>query len=153
MNIKTIGLAITLLLIRMLKRVNKEVELIVEEILFKFASSVGNLHFEPPDTAEVVNARVKCLIVKFCPDQLLVSSNLKCFNSSSILPDNCITIANCYKSFFSAVEVYLQDKIFILSDNALYLSDLLGRIKVMSSFEVKFASLARLTIIESKSNC
>ena len=107
-----------------------------------------HFHLYPRYTSEIVT-----FMFKFASNQLLVSSNLKCFNSASILPDNCITIANCYKSFFSAVEVYLQDKIFILSDNALNLSDLLGRIKVMSSFEVKFASLARLTIAKGESKC
>ena len=137
MNIKTIGLAITLLLIRMLKRVNKEVELIVEEILFKFASSVGNLHFEPRDTMEVVviAAADDCALVKFRTNQLLISSDLKCHHSATKVLDSNIIYSHCTKSYFTREELYLADTQFTLGDSGYDLCDLFGLVELVALIE------------------
>ena len=72
--------------------------------------SIFNLVFQPSHTTEVVTLAMKIwAMVKFTPDQLLISSDLKCFQSSAIFFDIVISLSHFEECFLPRVEVDSHD--------------------------------------------
>jgi hypothetical protein len=104
-------------------------------LLNKFLSSIGELTFEPSDTYEEVEAS-GVIVVEFASDQLLVSRDLKRFNSSATLFEKVIiTIPQLDEQYSAGVEIDFHDFGFILVDDHFYPRDLLGFREVVTLIE------------------
>ncbi len=77
-------------------------------------------------------------MVEFCTDQLLVSSDLKYFNSATtILDPSIIIISHLHKCFLSRVEVNADDMLFILVNDHIYSRKLFVLVKCVTLFDFK----------------
>ena len=85
-------------------------------------------------------------MVEFCTDQLLISSDLKYFNSSTILLDPIIILSHLYKCFLSRVEVNLDDIDFIIVNDHFNFGNLFVWIKFVT--HIDFASTCKAFDVE-----
>ena len=93
--------------------------------------------------------------MQFASNQLLVLRNLEYFYSTTTpILDQIIIPSHCYQSFFTVVEVYLDDRPFMLVNDAHNLGDLLCWVKRVTFIDfVPCASLTSLSIIQSYTKC
>ena len=112
-------------------------------------SSDPNFHLHPRNASEPA-VKFVGTFVESTANQLLISSNIEDFNSSTIVLDITIFYSHCHQCLFMVVEVYLHDMPFILGDDALNSGDLFGWVKRVCLIEVFTAaictSFARLAI-------
>ena len=113
-----------------------------------------NFHLHPCYTEEVVVGKIGqhfFTFIDFTSNQLLILSNLKDFFGSTDNLDNLITISHCDKSFFTRVEVDLQD-LCILDDFSL--GHLLCWVEGETLIALFVCSCsALLTIVEGEYKC
>ena len=94
------------------------------------------------------------MIFKLASYQLLIVSNFKSFTSCTILLNIMIIFSHLDESFIVVVHVDLPNSVFLFSNDALNLSDLLVLTKFMALTEAKISScLARLPITKCESKC
>ena len=116
----------------------------------QFPSSVDNLAFQPSHTSKVVFViqPIRALI-KLTSDQLLVSSNLKGFHSSTIF-EHIILHSNFYECLVVRVEIYSEDTLFIFADYHFYFGNLLACVECITLIKVEFSNCALLIISEDE---
>ena len=93
------------------------------------------LHFYPTNSPPIIFSVVHHM-KKFGSNQTLVSSNLKCFNSATILLEIfIIPMFNFYKCFLTRVEVHLDDSCFFIVNNHFYFGDLFVWVKYVTPLD------------------
>ena len=119
-----------------------------QSLLLTFRSICQILFLEPHFHFEPSHTQVAALVeVEFTSDQLLIRSDLKWYHSATKVLDSIIILPSHFnKSFFSRVEVNLDDILFILSYDHFYFSNLFQRVKCVSLIGCEWSSLALLTI-------
>ncbi len=93
-------------------------------------------------------------MVKFCADQLLVSSDVNWLNSATRSPDIIIIISDFYKCLRARVEVNPDDMHFIITENVFNSSNLFVWVKDVTFIaRPSYSSSVRFAITEFDSKC